>query len=115
MDKSGRVRVPSILRKTIEQTYGNEVFLTSFGGESIEIYPLQEWEDLSAVPEEKLKDPAVRQFLLRANRNGMVTKIDKRGRIQLPKWLRDKTGLEGEVAVEGEGKRLVLRKKEEIS
>jgi DNA-binding transcriptional regulator/RsmH inhibitor MraZ len=94
----------------MEKAYGNKVFLTSFDGENIEIYPLQEWKALSVMPEEKLKDQKVRKFLLKANRNGTRKTIDKRGRIPVPKWLRNKTGLEGEVAIEGVGNRLVLKK-----
>jgi MraZ protein len=115
IDKSGRIRIPSIFRKTIEQAYGNEVFMTSFDDKTVEIYPLQEWMNLTAVSYEKLKELAVRKFLLRANRDGMRTIIDKRGRIPLPKWLRDKTGLEGEIAVEGVGNRLILKKRGRIS
>ncbi|MFQ6069921.1 MAG: division/cell wall cluster transcriptional repressor MraZ [Candidatus Aminicenantales bacterium] len=111
IDKFGRLIIPSVFRKTIELRYGNEVFLTSFDGQSIEIFPLEEWQDLSEGPKEKLKEPAIRRFLLRANRNGMKTAIDRRGRISLPKWLRVKTGLEGKVAIEGMGDGLILKKR----
>jgi DNA-binding transcriptional regulator/RsmH inhibitor MraZ len=115
IDKFGRIRIPTIFKTAIEQAYGNEVFLTSLDGKTMEVFPLQEWVDLSAVPDEKLKDTAVREFLLRANRNGTRTTIDKWGRIALPKWLKDKTGLEGELEVEGVGDRLVLKKRDGIS
>jgi DNA-binding transcriptional regulator/RsmH inhibitor MraZ len=110
IDKFGRLRIPSLFRKTIEQEYRNEVFLTTFGGETVEIYALEEWQDLSAVPEEKLKDPALRKFLLKGNRNGVRTTVDKRGRISLPKWLRDKTSMEGRIEIKAMGNRLVLKK-----
>jgi MraZ protein len=112
MDRWGRVRIPAEFLKVFEQKFGNEVFMTSFDNETVEVFPMQEWTNLTAVPSEKLKDdPSARRFLLKANPNGMRTTIDKRGRIPLPKWLRDKTGLEGEIAVESEGNRLVLKKR----
>jgi DNA-binding transcriptional regulator/RsmH inhibitor MraZ len=114
-DKYGRIRIPSVFRKTIEQEHGNEVFVTSLDGKTVEIYPLKEWADLSGIPDEKLKDPAVRKFLLRVNRNGISTTIDRWGRVPLPKWLRDKTGLVGKIEVERTGNRLILKKRDGIS
>lgn len=89
--------------------------MTSLDGETIEVFPVQKWAELSAVPEEKLKEQRVRKFLLKANLNGTRTTIDKRGRIPVPKWLKNKTGLEGEIAVEAAGNRLVLKKKNHVS
>ena len=111
LDKSGRVRLPSSFRKLIEDKYGKEVFVTSLDGKSIQIFPIQEWKNMTYIADESvLKNPTMRTFVLRANLLGVKREIDECGRILIYKEFREKVNLKGKIIVEGAETRLVLRK-----
>ena len=110
LEKSGRVRLPSKLRKSIEDQYGKEVFITSLDGKNVQIFPVQEWKNMTFIENESvLKNPAIRKFVLRANRLGVKREIDNQGRILIHKELREKVDLKGNMTVEGAESHLVLR------
>lgn len=110
LDKSGRVRLPSKLRKSIEDQYGKEIFITSLDGEHIHIFPVLEWKNMTYVAEEGvLQNPTIRTFVLRANRLAVKREIDKWGRILIHKELREKVNLKGKIIVEGAENHLLLK------
>lgn len=103
LDKSGRIKIPEKFRTAIEKEYGNELFITSLTDESIQIYPLSEWEELTGIATEgafHLK-PTVRNFMIRVNRLGTKYKIDSKGRVLISQALREKAKLNEEVEVIG--------------
>ena len=103
LDKSGRIKIPEKFRLVLEEEYGKEIFITSLTDESVQVYPLPVWEELSGVSEEAALhlQPTVRKFMLRVNRKGNQIRIDSKGRILISQTLREKAKLEDEVEVIG--------------
>ncbi|MFW6159905.1 MAG: division/cell wall cluster transcriptional repressor MraZ [Acidobacteriota bacterium] len=111
MDKSGRIRLPASLRKSIEEKYGKEVFITSMDGESVQIFPVPEWKKMTSIENERaIKNPAVRTFAMRINKLGVMREIDRWGRILIHKELRNKIDLNGKIIIDGAKNYLVLHK-----
>lgn len=102
-DKSGRIKIPEKFRTAIEEEYGNELFITSLTEESIQIYPLSEWQKLTGIATEgaTLLKPVVRNFMIRVNRLGTKYAIDSKGRILINQILREKAKLDEEVEIIG--------------
>jgi MraZ protein len=103
IDEKGRLKLPSAFRSVIEPEYGNEFFVTSIRGESARLYPLKVYADL----EERLLRSSSVQPLVSKLRNalnffGQRSVMDPQGRILIHPLLREKTNLNGEVAVLGQ-------------
>jgi len=110
LDKSGRVRLPSKFRKSLEGDCGNEVFVTSLDGENVHIFPVPEWMKMTRVLDEKrLENPNVRSFVRRVNRLGVRREIDNQGRILIHKELREKVKLLRKIVLEGAENHLIFR------
>ncbi len=103
LDASGRVKIPQKFREAIEAQHGREVFITSLNDESIQIYPLSVWEQLTGIANEGALHlrPDVRRFMLRVNRKGARNEIDSKGRVLINQILRQKANLQEEVEVIG--------------
>ena len=102
IDEKGRLKVPSIFRADIEESWGSDFYVTSLSGEFVLVYPLPVWQEI----EERLAklpsfNPAKQKFLDRTNYYGQLTSIDKSGRILIPPVLRESAQMAGEVAVLG--------------
>jgi MraZ protein len=102
IDVKGRLKVPTVFRRFIQDNNGTEVYVTSLTGENVRIYPLKEWENI----EQRLAllptmDPARRRFLDRTNYYGQQTALDAQGRILIHPLLRKSAGVMGDVAVLG--------------
>jgi MraZ protein len=102
IDDKGRLKIPTHFRRRIEEKYGSEVFVTSLTGESVNIFPLAEWEKI----EQKLSllpsnEAARRVYLTRMNFYGQEAEIDNQGRVLIHPLLREKTDAYGDVAVIG--------------
>jgi MraZ protein len=102
VDDKGRFKVPVHYREYIEETWGSDFYVTSFEGESVQIYPLPVWQEI----EEKLaklpsQHPTKKKYLDRTSYFGQATSLDKSGRILIPSLLRESAKMAGEVAVLG--------------
>jgi MraZ protein len=102
IDEKGRLKIPSVFRAEIEETWGSDFYVTSLTGESALVYPLSVWQEI----EERLANlpalnPTKKKFLDRTNYYGQLTSMDKSGRILIPPLLRDSAAMSGEVAVLG--------------
>lgn len=102
IDTKGRLKVPTELRRILEEGYGPEVFITSVVGRSALVYPLSVWEGierkLADVPS---SDRAKQRYLERVNYFGQQLKLDAQGRVVIPQILRERAGILGEVVVSG--------------
>jgi MraZ protein len=112
VDEKGRFKVPAVFRTQIEETYGNEFFVTSIEGVDVLVYPMPVWNGI----EEKLAAlPAVhrakQKFLTRVNTFGQVAKMDGQGRLLVPALLRESAGVTGEALVLGQTDHLLLVEK----
>lgn len=103
MDSKGRLKVPTVFRRYIEEKYQTtEFYVTSLTGDCARIYPLPEWESI----EQRLNllpsmEPSRRKFLDRTNYYGQQAAIDAQGRILIHPLLRKSAGVMGDVAVLG--------------
>src|SRR5262245_63854149 len=105
IDGKGRLKIPSVFRAAIQDTWGSDFsdfYVTSLSGESALIYPLPVWQEiedrLSQLPS---LNPTKKKFLDRTNYYGQLTTIDSSSRILIPAVLRDSARMTGEVAVLG--------------
>jgi len=103
LDKSGRIKIPEKFRAAIEAQYGKEVFITSLEDESIQLFPLSVWEEMTGITNKGTLhlNPTVREFLRRVNRKGNHGEIDSKGRILISQSLRERASLQAEVEVIG--------------
>jgi MraZ protein len=102
IDEKGRLKIPSIFRADIDESWGSDFYVTSLSGESVLVYPLPVWQEI----EERLAklpslNPTKKKFLDRTNYFGQLTATDKSGRILIPPLLRESAEMTGEVAVLG--------------
>jgi MraZ protein len=102
VDDKGRFKLPVHYLAYIEETWGSDFYVTSFEGESVQVYPLPIWQEI----EERLaklpsQNPTKKKFLDRTNYYGQLTALDKSGRILIPALLRESAQMTGEVAVLG--------------
>ena len=102
IDPKGRLKVPTVFRRYIEEKHGTEFYVTSISGDNVQIYPLPEWEAiekrLSLLPS---MDPARRKFLDRTNYHGQQQSMDAQGRVLIHPLLRKSSEVLGDVVVLG--------------
>ena len=98
--EKGRLKIPTDLRRTFQDQYGEEVFLTSVQGTSVFVYPLPVWEEiearLAALPS---TDRAKQRFLERVSYYGQQSRLDGQGRVVIPPILRESADMQGDVVV----------------
>jgi len=94
------LKVPTGFRRLLRERYGNEVFITSVIGDSVQVYPLPVWEELearlAALPS---TDRTKRKFLERVSYFGQLGQLDKQGRVVIPQLLRESADMTGDVVV----------------
>lgn len=103
LDGKGRLKLPTAFRSVLEPQFGHEYFVTSIRGESARIYPMPVFAEL----EERLLNSSGVQPLVMKLRNslnyfGQRSAMDSQGRLLIHPLLREKAGIEGEVAVLGQ-------------
>jgi len=102
IDDKGRLKVPTIFRRFLEERYGRELFLTSIVGDSVHLYPLAVWEEfeqrLAGLPS---TDRTRRRLLERVAYFGQQSKLDSQGRVVVSPLLRESADMTGEVVVAG--------------
>jgi MraZ protein len=102
VDKVGRLKLPAEFRSVVDEHHDTTFFITSTDGRTIQIYPMREWMKL----EERLLahstlNPAVNKFLTLHSYYGEVTEMDARGRLLLPRRLRESAKITDDVVVFG--------------
>ena len=102
VDGKGRLKIPAAIKAVLDDIHATDFYVTSHEGQSVRIYPFQEWLKL----EEKLKqqpsmNKSVKKFLDRTNYYGQAAHTDSQGRILVPALLRESAAMQGEVAVLG--------------
>lgn len=103
VDAKFRIKVPTAFRNFLRDTWGDELFLTSFTGENVLAYPLGEWQAIEArLQKIPTMNPARQKLLARVNYFGAVNSMDKQGRVLVPQLLRESAEVEGEIVVMGQ-------------
>jgi len=116
LDNSGRIKIPEKFRTTIEEKYGKEIVITSLTEDSVQIYPLSVWNQLTDITTEGAihMKPRVRNFLIRINRLGSKYEIDSKGRVLISQALRDQANLDEEVEIIGLSNHLEIWNKDSL-
>src|SRR5213082_2397440 len=96
IDSKGRLKVPGLFRRYVEEKYGSALYVTSLTGECVRVYPMPEWEAI----EQRLAllpsmDPARRKFLDRTNYFGQQSSMDTQGRVLIHPLLRKSAAVVG--------------------
>ena len=103
IDDKGRLKIPNAFRALVEDQHGAGLYLTSLSGDSVRIYPMNEWLAVEArVARMPSAHPARLKFLDRVNYYGQVGEFDVQGRVLIPGRLRDAAGMTGDVDVLGQ-------------
>ena len=102
-DASGRIKIPEKFRDAIETNYGRDLFITSLHDDSVNIYPLSVWLEMTGMTSEGAFHlrPDIRKFMLRVNRNGARHELDSKGRVLINQSLRERAQLSEEVEIIG--------------
>ncbi len=116
VDEKGRFKVPAEFKRVIDEKYAAKFYITSKDGKIAEVYPFEEWERI----EQKLAalsdfNPTKKKFLTHTNYWGQVVEMDGQGRLLLPQLLREAAKLNGDVAVMGYLKKLIVRNLETVT
>lgn len=115
VDSKGRIKVPNSFRKYIEDKYGRDCFVTSTTGDFVRVYPLSVWEEREKLlADSRDKEPVIARTLNLVNYYGQLTAIDQQGRLLIHPMLRQKTGLNGTVAVLGKQTHLDIWNREKF-
>ena len=102
VDPKGRLKLPSGFKELMEHTQVSQFYITRADGKSAQIWPLPEWEKQeSLLADSSTMDAAVEKYLNFSGYFGQQVEMDKEGRVLLPQILRNKAGLNAEVAIIG--------------
>jgi MraZ protein len=103
IDEKGRLKLPSVFRSILEPKYGRDYYVTSIRGDAVHIYPLEVY---AAFEERLIRSSTVAPLVNRLrdalNYYGQTATMDAQGRLLIHPLLRDKVGIQGEVAVLGQ-------------
>ncbi|MEM9290858.1 MAG: division/cell wall cluster transcriptional repressor MraZ [Acidobacteriota bacterium] len=100
IDTKGRLKIPTDFRRTLEDRFGPDLFVTSIRGDCALVYPLQVWEEIETrLANMPSTDPTKNRFLRRVSYYGQQARLDAQGRILIPQLLREKAAMTGEVVV----------------
>ena len=102
VDPKGRLKLPSGFKDQMDAAQVSQFYITSSDGKSAQIWPLPEWEKQEGLLEESsTMDVPVEKYLNFTSYFGQQMEMDKEGRVLLPQLLRNKAGLDAEVAIIG--------------
>jgi len=103
IDDKSRLKIPRDFLKTIEETYGRQLFVTSLDGISAHLYPMPVWTEIERQlgAQGLVRDPEVDRFFKHTSFYGQVAEIDNQGRLLIHPRLREKAAMAGEVDVVG--------------
>ncbi|HKB06720.1 MAG TPA: division/cell wall cluster transcriptional repressor MraZ [Candidatus Polarisedimenticolia bacterium] len=102
VDEKGRLKIPSLFKGYLEESYGREFFLTSYNAEFARLYPMPVWVEKEKVLVSKSSlAPEVARFRSTVNYYGQPVTMDDQGRVLIHPPLRDKTGTNGNVIIIG--------------
>ncbi len=107
IDAKGRLKVPSVFLRPLQERFGPDIFATSLKGECAWIYPLRLWEQ----EEQRMASlPAThrlrRKWEKQVSYFGQQSRLDSQGRLIVPAKLRARAEIDGDVVVFGRPDRL---------
>ena len=112
IDRRSKVRIPALLRKSIEEKYGKDFFVTTLDRKTVSIYPQEEWDKIQDKTREMFSNsPEFGEFFRFVHTLGTLEEIDKRAKVPINKSLKKAIHLGGEIAIRWEKDHLVLSAK----
>ena len=116
VDGKGRLKLPVIAKRGLIDRYGEmKVFITSYEGTKVKVYPISEWEQKEKTLSQpgggssQVGDPRSRQRLLfYANHFGSEEKVDRQGRLLVPVPLRESAGMKGPVKIQWQSSHMLI-------
>jgi MraZ protein len=94
------LKLPAEFKRTCDELYGPQFYITSTDGLRAEVYPMKEWEKIEAQLAD-MAGPEKNRLLFAVSRYGQAADMDAQGRLLIPQDLRKKAGLTGDAAVLG--------------
>jgi MraZ protein len=112
IDAKGRISIPSKFREVLSKKYDDRLVITNFD-HCLVAFPYEEWSLLEQkVGTFSLMKKETSAFFRFFYSSAMDCDIDKQGRLLVPQTLRDYAGLQKDVVLVGEGKRIEIFAKE---
>ena len=112
IDSKGRISIPSRFREILSEQYDDRLVITNFD-HCLVAFPFQEWSVLEQkVNSLSLVKKEAKTFLRFFYSSAIDCVIDKQGRLLIPPTLRDYAGLQKDVMLVGEGKKIEIWAKE---
>ena len=112
IDAKGRISIPSKFREVLAKKYDDRLVITNFD-HCLVAFPYEEWSLLEQkVGTFSLMKKETSAFFRFFYSSAMDCDIDKQGRLLIPQTLRDYAGLQKDVVLVGEGKRIEIFAKE---
>jgi MraZ protein len=112
IDAKGRISIPSRFREILVKKYDDRLVITNFD-HCLVAFPYEEWSLLEQkVGTFSLMKKETSAFFRFFYSSAMDCDIDKQGRLLIPQTLRDYAGLQKDVVLVGEGKRIEIFAKE---
>jgi MraZ protein len=112
IDAKGRISIPSKFREVLGKKYDDRLVITNFD-HCLVAFPYEEWSLLEQkVGTFSLMKKETSAFFRFFYSSAMDCDIDKQGRLLIPQTLRDYAGLQKDVVLVGEGKRIEIFAKE---
>ncbi|HEY3382292.1 MAG TPA: hypothetical protein VGK32_11025 [Vicinamibacterales bacterium] len=104
IDDKSRLKIPRDFLTLIEERHGRQLFVTSFAGDCVRIYPMPVWAELERRlgAQGLVRDPAINRFFQHTSFYGQAAEIDNQGRVLVHPRLREQTAMTGEVDVVGD-------------
>ena len=115
IDAKGRLKVPSVFLRPLQERFGPDIFTTSLEGECVWIYPLRLWEQ----EEQRMAGLGGthrlrRKWERKVSYFGLQSRLDAQGRLMVPAKLRARAGIDGDVVIFGRPDRLEVWNLERI-
>ena len=108
IDSKGRLSIPSKFREVLNKKYDDRLVVTNFN-HCLVAFPYEEWSSLEQkVGTFSLVRKETTAFLRFFYSSAVDCVIDKQGRLLIPQTLRDYAGLQKDVVLVGEGKRIEI-------
>ena len=112
IDSKGRISIPSRFREILTEKYDERLVITNFD-HCLVAFPSKEWSALEQkVNSLSLVKKEAKTFLRFFYSSAIDCVIDKQGRLLIPPTLRDYAGLQKDVMLVGEGKKIEIWAKE---
>ena len=123
VDDKGRLKLPASVNRQFKENYKHgDIFITSLDGETVKMYPIEEWKVVEALLSsrstgtDQASDGMVKnRILFQVSRFGAEESLDNQGRLLVPAVLRDSAGMRGTVVIQWQSNHLVVMSEEKYN